>query len=51
VNSLRQNISTANNNNINLTTVNKVDSIGKFTELSKPKRKQKSDKNTVSLDI
>ena len=51
VNSLRQNISTANNNNINLTTVNKIDSIGKFTELSKPKRKQKSDKNTVSLDI
>lgn len=50
VNSLRQNISTANNN-INLTTVNKVDSIGKFTELPKPKRKQKSDKNTVSLDI
>ena len=51
VNSLRQNISTANNNNINLTTVNKVDSVGKFTELPKPKRKQKSDKNTVSLDI
>jgi hypothetical protein len=51
VNSLRQNISTANNNNINITPVNKVDSVGKFTELPKPKRKQKSDKNTVSLDI
>ena len=53
VNSLRQNINTANNNNNNNASlsVNKVDSVSKFTELPKPKRKQKSDKNTVSLDI
>jgi hypothetical protein len=51
VNSLRQNINTANNNNNASLSVNKVDSVSKFTELPKPKRKQKSDKNTVSLDI
>lgn len=51
VNSLRQNINTTNNNAPASVLVNKVDSVAKFTELAKPKRKQKSDKNTVSLDI
>ena len=46
---LRQNINTINKNVA--IPVNKVDNISKFTELPKPKRKQKSDKNTVSLDI
>jgi hypothetical protein len=51
VNSLRQNINKVNNNAPSSMPVNKTDSISKFTELPKPKRKQKSDKNTVSLDI
>jgi hypothetical protein len=51
VNSLRQNINKVNNNAPSSIPVNKTDSISKFTELPKPKRKQKSDKNTVSLDI
>ena len=48
VNSLKQNI-----NNVNSVTNSKpnVETISKFTELPKPKRKQKSDRNTVSLDI
>jgi hypothetical protein len=50
VNSLRQNINTSNNAPTNIV-LNKGESIAKFSELSKPKRKQKSDKNTVSLDI
>ena len=50
VNSLRQNINTQNNAPTNIV-LNKGESIAKFSELSKPKRKQKSDKNTVSLDI
>jgi hypothetical protein len=51
VNTLRQNINTVNNSAPPSAPVNKTDSISKFTELPKPKRKQKSDKNTVSLDI
>jgi hypothetical protein len=52
VNSLRQNINTVNNATTSApVSVNKSDSVSKFTELPKPKRKQKSDKNTVSLDI
>jgi len=48
VNGLKQNI-----NNVNSVTNSKsnVDTISKLTDLPKPKRKQKSDKNTVSLDI
>ena len=51
VNSMRQNINTASNNTSAAVPVNKLDSVSKFTDLPKPKRKQKSDKNTVSLDI
>lgn len=51
VNSMRQNINTASNNTSASVPVNKLDSVSKFTDLPKPKRKQKSDKNTVSLDI
>jgi hypothetical protein len=51
VSGLRQNINNTTNNVSAAVPVNKVDSVSKFTELPKPKRKQKSDKNTVSLDI
>ena len=46
---LRQNITTANTPPMQ-TPVNQ-NNLAKFTELPKPKRKQKSDKNTVSLDF
>jgi len=50
---LRQNITTANTPQMRpqmQTPVNQ-NNLAKFTELPKPKRKQKSDKNTVSLDF
>ena len=54
VNSLRQNINTVNNslNNVPMQkSTTKLDSVTKFSDLSKSKRKSKSDKNTMSLDI